>query len=577
MSTTPIPSKGGTYLKSFLTPLKWLARKAQPFTISIILIIILNSISSLFSISIALVSKKLIDSASSGQGRQALLVATVYAIILFVNTFLQSYNSVLSTKTQERVSNKMREDFFIRLSKIKWLEISKYHSEDILTRMTSDIGTISNTLVNTIPSIFSLCILFAGSLISLILFEPSLALFAFLMGPIAVIFSRLFAGKLKNLHIKIQEAESKNRSFLQECIVNMLLIKSFCLEIKSIGTINKLQNEKLEWILKRNKLSVSSNSLLSLTFSLSSLIAFCWGAFRLSQGIITFGTLTAFLQLVGQVQGPFVGLAYTLPQIISTFGSLTRLREFDTLNSENNYSNGTQIDVAGVRYENVTFGYDHSKPVLKNISLKILPGEIVGIVGPSGKGKTTLIHLLLSLIEPDDGRISLTDFEGKIFDISSSTRNLISYVPQGNILFSGTIAENLRVVSPYASDEDLCNAAREACAWEFIEKLQDGLYTTIGERGLGLSEGQIQRLAIARALIRKSPILVLDEATSALDIKTEIEVLKNIQRQNPKKTCIIVTHRSTTLGICDRILKLDDGHIKDVSNKTHETSLLEIV
>jgi ABC-type multidrug transport system fused ATPase/permease subunit len=346
----------------------------------------------------------------------------------------------------------------------------------------------------------------------------------------------------------------------------MLVIKAFCLEQGSAERIEGLQNQRLHWISRRSKMGAAASSTLSMGYWSGYFFAFGWGSFGLSKGTTTFGTLTAFLQLVGQVQGPMVGLANTLPQMIALVGSAGRLREFESLQMENNSRAVPGWDSVGIYLDNISFSYEN-KPVFKNLSIRIAPGEIVALVGPSGEGKTTFVRLLLSLLNITEGHIYFTNDKGEKMEVSAASRAFLSYVPQGNTLFSGTIADNLRVGCSDASDSELEAVSRSACAWEFIEKLPEGLNTVIGEKGHGLSEGQAQRLAIARALLHKAPVLVLDEATSALDAKTELKVLQTIQRQNPGRTCIAITHRMTVLKICSRVLKLEDGRIVEQNKR----------
>ena len=553
-------------MKYYWSTFRWLTSKMKGFILSLIAISALDSLSSLLSIGMAIVSKNLIDSATSNQFDNAISSSFIFVAIIIFNMLINGFTSIKATEIHEKISNKMRSELFLRLSKLQWLDLSKYHSEDILTRMTSDIGTIVSLITDTIPGVLSLIILIAGSMISIMAFDSTLGIMTFLLGPLALLLSRLFSDKLKTLHIKIQESESSCRSFMQECIYNMTIIKAFCVEKQATNNINKLQKNKLSWTLRRSRLSIFSNTFLTLSFEAGYLLAFFWGAFRLSQNIITFGTFSAFLQLVGKVQGPFLSLAYALPQIIAAAASSGRLRELEALNYENSDVFIPRIKSAGIKLENVTFRYERDKVVLNNLSLDIKPGEIIGIIGRSGEGKTTLIRLLLSLIKPDLGNAYITTMDREKYEINTSSRHLISYIPQGNTLFSGTITDNLRIGSPDANDNELELAARAACAWEFINSLEDGLNTFVGEGGYGLSEGQLQRITIARAILKKSPILILDEATSALDTDTELHVLTSIKNLSPKRTCIIVTHRDKSLEICDKVFKLDGGCIIDCSN-----------
>jgi ATP-binding cassette, subfamily B, bacterial len=556
--------------------MKWMSGQARPFIFSLTLITSLGAILQLSGVGMAIVSKTLIDAAAASQPSQMYRSAIIFIILILVEVLCGAVVSLITSKTSETISNSMRQNFFRQLTLTEWFDISKFHSGDILTRMTSDVGNVSSILVKTLPSIVSLTFLLVASFATLLFYEPTLALLVFMLSPFAIILSRFYGRKLKPLYLKMQEAESIYRSFIHESVQNMLIIKTFCLENNTLNHINELQNNRLKWVLKRSQIGVASNSVLVVSYWLGYFLAFVWGAFSLSKGVATFGMLTAFIQLVGKIQSPFIGLANNLPQIISAMASVDRIMEFEKLQQENNSTIIPELTTAGIEFENISFSYDRDKPVLTNISGKISHGEIAAIVGPSGEGKTTLLRLILSLVQPKSGNLYFVNGLNK-YKVCSSTRRFVSYVPQGNTLFSGTIAENLRHGSPNATDKDLEIAAQAACAWDFISELKDGLYTFIGEKGLGLSEGQAQRLAIARALLHKSPILILDEATSALDVNTEFAVLQAIHDHSPGKTCIIVTHRQSVFKICNRIFKIENGHLKNLYNNLIEDSAIEIM
>jgi ATP-binding cassette, subfamily B, bacterial len=564
-------------LKNFLSVVRWMVGQARPLLISILIITITGTALSLCGVSIAVASKKIIDLSYSGDKNKALLAAVFFGVIVFIMIGLRAVVSVLRARTGEVMSNNIRSALFQRILGSQWLEASKYHSEDILTRMTSDISALSSGLVNLVPEMISLGVGLIAAFVTLLAFDPRLAVSAFILSPVSIILSRVFGRKLKQLYVKMQEAESTSRSFIHETLQNILIVKAFCLEESSTLRVNKLQNDKLGWVMRRSRMVCGTNSVLLLGYWLGYFLAFGWGAFRLSNSSITFGTLAAFLQLVEQIQGPFIGLAYSIPQLISAFASAGRLMELEKMQADNSVCRLPSWESAGIRFEGVSFAYGTEKTVLNNVHADIQPGEIIGIVGPSGKGKTTLIRLLLSLVSPAKGRVYFTDGKGKKLEACSSTRAFISYVPQGNTLFSGTIAENLRIGYSEANDDELETAARAACAWEFIEALPEGLDTVIGERGLGLSEGQAQRIAIARALLRKAPIIIFDEATSALDADTELEILNTIRDLNPLRTCIIITHRKAALHICSRVLKLEEGQIQEQYVKTTEASAIQAV
>lgn len=548
-------------MKDLLKSMKWMGGQARPCILSFSLIIIIAAVLSLCSVSIAIVSKGLVDAAVAREGHQAAWAAISFAGLILLQVGLKAVASILSVRTLEGISNKIRKRLFTHLLKAEWASSSKYHSDDILTRLTSDIGTVANGIANVLPAIIALVVQLAAAFVTLLFLDPILAALAFVLGPVSVLLTRVLGHKLKQMHLKIQEAEVTYRAFLHESIQNVLIVKAFCIEENNTARFDNLQSERMDLVLKRNRMNVTTSSILSLGYWLGYFLAFGWGALHLSRGTVSFGTLTAFLQLVGQIQAPFSGLAQTLPQVISTVASAERLMELERMQHEQNNGMVPCWTNAGIILDNVHFAYGNDTPVLKNATFEVYPGETVAITGMSGEGKTTLLRLLLSLVEPGVGHIYFTGGQDEKFEACASSRRLISYVPQGNTLFSGTIEENLRIGCSDVTNMEMEAAVRSACAWEFIKKMPKGLKTVIGERGHGISEGQAQRLAIARALLHKAPILVLDEATSALDSYTEKCVLQAIRSLSPARTCIIITHRSTALGICNRVLKLENGYL----------------
>lgn len=554
-------------MKNIWAQIKWIKGQTRTFIFFLSLPLIIEGIVSITNVSMAIISKNLIDAATNKQKDILINYAILFIILIILEMVLDAVLSIIKVRNTEAISNSMRQNLFNNLTQKEWIEFSKYHSGDILTRMTSDISNIVNIFVSTIPDIVSLGVSLVASFIALLYFEPSLAVIAFILGPISVVVSRLYGRKLKKINLEIQQSEGRCRSLLQESIQNMTIIKTFCLEKTTDKQIEELQGKKYNLVMGRGKLSVISNSALSFTYWLGYILAFGWGVVGLFSGSATFGTLTAFTQLISKIQGPFTGLAYSLPQLISASASIERLMEIEGLENEIISKRIFNSNNIGIQFENVNFFYEKDKNIIKNISTQICPGEITALVGPSGQGKTTFIRLILSLLRPKEGKIYMTRGQEK-FEISASTRRLISYVPQGNTLFSGTIEENLRFGCADASEYQIKRALQLACAWDFVKELKNGIHTVIGERGVGLSEGQAQRLAIARALLRKTPIIIFDEATSALDSNTEMSVLKAISNLSPIRTCIIITHRTSTLEICHRILRMEDGSLVEVNNRS---------
>lgn len=549
---------------------RWVATKIKPFFGSATLIIFIDALTSLATVAMAVISKNIIDYATRNELGIAVRYAAMSAGIIIFNMAANAFLSVYSTNLQERFSNYLRQGIFSRLINMEWLQISKYHSGDLLTRLTSDISSVSSGSISVLSSIISLGVQLLAAFITLVYYDIKLAIFAFALAPVTVLFSRFYGRRIKRYHLKIQETESKYRSHIQENLQNLLVLKTFNLEDHSMDRVRELQEERLRWVNERSRTGAAANSILGLGYWVGYFLAFGWGAIKLANKTGTFGTMTAFLQLVNHVQGPFIGLTRTLPQIISSFASAGRLIELESLNIE---KKGNQISVppsAGIRFKDISFNYDEytndsieniNGKLLDNISLEISQGEIVALTGTSGEGKTTIIRLLLALLKPNEGQILCFDQNGYEYSISAATRSWFAYVPQGNTLFSGTIEENVRFGAAEASTEEIEESLRASCAMDFVEKLPEGIKTQIGEKAYGLSEGQAQRIAIARALLRKAPIIVLDEATSALDITLEERIIQELRNLKPARTCIMITHRRTSLGICNKVYRLKEGKL----------------
>lgn len=545
-------------LKSFKN-IGWVAESIKPFLKALIFIIILESVESLGSVLMVITTKNLIDLAVKNLLSQALPYAVLFIGIIILNQVIRAFLSVYSTRVFERYSNTIRQNVFSKLINVEWAQVSKYHSGDLLTRLTSDISTVANGSLSILPSIVSLGVELVAAFVTLFSYEPSLAILAFLLIPVVVLVGRYYSRKMSKMHNKIQETESSYRSHIQEFLQNILVIKTFDLSRQSKEKVDELQKERLHWVTERSKAGVLANIFMSMGYWAGYGLAFGWGIIRLASKEITYGTMTAFIQLVNQIQYPFIGLSRLFPQIISALVSAGRLRELEELNTEMTDEQRPAPESAGIRFDGVSFEYEKNDLVLDNVSMEALPGEAVAIMGTSGEGKTTMIRLMLALLKPVSGKVVCFDIDGNEYEISCATRNWFTYVPQGNTLMSGTIAENIRSGKSDATDEEIKEALKMACALEFVESLPDGINTEIGEKAYGLSEGQAQRISIARALIRKAPVLILDEATSALDIELEEKIFTSIGKLFPARTCIIITHRKTALSFCNRVYRLKDG------------------
>lgn len=559
-------------LKEFFIKIKWILSHAKPVIPFLIFTTVISSASSLISVYNTLISKSLIDNAIGGNTSQVIKYLIIMISITLGMMLLNPITSLLSTHASTKLNQNIQNKMFEHIEYSSWLEQSKFHSVSLLTRITSDVATISSTLLSTIPNIISILVTLLASFSTLIYLAPSIAIIAIFIGPFLVLVSRYFSKKLKDLYKKAQEEDVKYRAFIQESVQNIMIVKTFCMEKINMDRLIQIQNNKYNIAMKNTKLSAMTGLAMSLCSNLAYFTIFCWGALNISTGVTTYGTFTAMLQLYGKVQSPFSSLASMFPGLISTIAAAERLMELEEIPLEKS-SEKEVIDFINpeITFEDVSFEYKKGTKIINDINLTIPYGETIAFVGPSGEGKTTLIRLILALINPSSGKVYLKE-NNKKDSFNRDYRNLISYVPQGNTLFSGTIEDNLRYGNFEATEEEIYEALKTACALDFVNELENGIKTVIGEKATGISEGQAQRIAIARSFLRKKPILILDEATSALDPETEVSVLKSVKSLPHKPTCIIITHRPSALNICHRIIRLEKGHLKQVSKE----SILEV-
>ena len=559
-------------LKEFFIKIKWILSHAKPVIPFLIFTTVISSASSLISVYNTLISKSLIDNAIGGNTSQVIKYLIIMISITLGMMLLNPITSLLSTHASTKLNQNIQNKMFEHIEYSSWLEQSKFHSVSLLTRITSDVATISSTLLSTIPNIISILVTLLASFSTLIYLAPSIAIIAIFIGPFLVLVSRYFSKKLKALYKKAQEEDVKYRAFIQESVQNIMIVKTFCMEKINMDRLIQIQNNKYNIAMKNTKLSAMTGLAMSLCSNLAYFTIFCWGALNISTGVTTYGTFTAMLQLYGKVQSPFSSLASMFPGLISTIAAAERLMELEEIPLEKS-SEKEVIDFINpeITFEDVSFEYKKGTKIINDINLTIPYGETIAFVGPSGEGKTTLIRLILALINPSSGKVYLKE-NNKKDSFNRDYRNLISYVPQGNTLFSGTIEDNLRYGNFEATEEEIYEALKNACALDFVNELENGIKTVIGEKATGISEGQAQRIAIARSFLRKKPILILDEATSALDPETEVKVLKAVKALSHKPTCIIITHRPSALNICHRIIRLEKGHLKEVS----KDSILEV-
>lgn len=537
--------------------LRWLLQSTRSFRKELFSISILSLLIPILTISGAVASKNVIDAAvarnSAGFTRYLVLFVVLQLMILLLGNLLPARSS----RTVEQISNALQYRFLQSFYKLEWHAVSNCHSGDILTRLTSDVKNIALFHTTLVPQLLAIVAEFVLAFALLLWYDPMLALFGFFLTPFVAFLSLIFGRSIKGIQRKLQENEGEYRSCINESIQHLVVIKCFDSHCTMLDRILRFQSRRMQLVDELNKRILKAGLTSGLGMKAGFLLAFIWGTGRIFSGHISFGVFVAFLQLMGHIQNPLTSAAQILPRLMATFSSLDRYRQFDGTAADTPVAVGTPVHgPIGIRIRNLSFGYHADAPVLKDVSLDIRPGETVAVTGSSGIGKTTFMRLLLALVHPQTGSIRLTHCnpETGIETTMPLARNCFSYVPQGNTLFSGSIAENLRIADEEASTDELWEVLRIACAAEFVSALPEGILTAIGENGLGLSEGQAQRIGIARALLSNRPVLLLDEATSALDSDTEERILQNIRTRMAHKTCIAVTHRHRMKAYADAVV-----------------------
>ena len=540
--------------------LLWICSCSKKYIPVIILNSVLAAIISLASVWLALTSKSILEIATgdkSGGTDMLWIYGIILASLVICQVFCNGIETYLKAYTGGKFTISVRNRIFKAISNRNYSKITKYHSGDLLNRITGDVDIVQASVVNIIPSVVSMITRIIGCITALIALEPKIAIIVLTVGVIIPAFGRLLSKWYKQLHKETQRTEGESRAFMQECFENILVMKTFISNQPITDRLQKLflYNYKLK--MKRSVVSIIMHLGMYSLFTVGYYGVLIWGATKIAESTFTFGMLTAFLQLVSQIRTPLQNISGILPQYFSSIASAERLMELENIEQDTSPVSDEEIkkiydDFKYISVENVTFGYT-DELILKNLSCRIERGSMTAILGDSGTGKSTLFKLLLSLYKPSEGEITLN---GEI-PVDASIRAVFSYVPQGNMIISGSIRDNILICNPNASEEAIIKACQIAEIYDYIKTLPDGLDTVLLERGAGLSEGQLQRIAIARAIVADTPVLLLDEATSALDKPTEAKVLRNIKNM-ADKTVISVTHRTSNLNLCDNIINLTE-------------------
>ena len=521
---------------------------------------VLNASIGLLSVGVSLghvwAMKRAIDVASGTVEGNLYWAVGVMAVLILLDFALNIAGTWVRNILGIKAQNRMQQRMLDRLLRAEWKGRNHHHSADILNRLEFDVNNVVNFLTETIPSTLSVLAMFIGAFLYLFSMDKVLAVIVIGIFPMFLAVSKIYVGQMRHLTRQVRDSDSKVQSVLQETIQHRMLIKTLESDSAMVERLGNTQSELRHRVVRRTKFSVFSNMVVNFGFAFGYLVAFLWAAIRMSAHTLSFGGMTAFLQLVNRIQGPARNLTKLVPAFVSVFTAAERLMELEEDPLE---EQGTPIYIkapCGIRLQNVGYTYEDGggDKVIDGLSFDFKPGSCTAILGETGAGKTTLVRMILALVQPQDGKIEI--YHGSTHQaLSPLHRCNFVYVPQGNTLMSGTIRENLRLGKLDATDEEMLHALHVSCA-DFVNDLPDGLNTLCSEQGGGLSEGQAQRIAIARSLLRDRSVMLFDEATSALDPDTERQLLNNILSAHDK-TIIFITHRPAVIDYCDQTLKLE--------------------
>ena len=552
-------------LKEMYVEAKWISKYIYKYKWQVAFYIFLGILGTVLSLISSVFSKNLIDAVTGHDTEHIGFIVSTIICMGLGSIVLDAVTGRISAKINIKVGNEIRADVYDRIINTDWESMSSFHSGDLLTRLTGDATTVADSVLGWIPNLITRLVQFICIFSVIMYYDPTMGVLSLISAPITILVSKSLMLKMRKFNKASREISSEMMSFNEETFQNLQSIKAFNLINVFSNRLRIVQEKSKKVGLEYNKFSIYTYCFMSVVGMVVYYSCFGWGVYRLWTGHITYGTMTLFLQLSSKLSSAFSDLINVVPSAIGATTAAGRIMEVVDLPRENIKDDAIVNEMCGnlddngigVKIEDGHFKYLNSeKIVLDNANIEANPSEIIALVGPSGEGKSTMMRILLGLTNLKSGKATLEDENGLNCDISASSRKLMAYVPQEKTMFSGTIAENMRMVKTDATDDEIINALKNACAYDFIEKLPEGIYSSIGERGLGFSEGQNQRLSIARALLRNSPILLLDEATSALDVDTERRVLKNIMESNSKRTCIVTTHRPSVLNMCDRVYRI---------------------
>ena len=552
------------WLREFAHEWAWMWNYIRRYRMIVLIHILLGVLSIVMGLATSVASKYLIDAVTGHSSGTIGSAAAMMIGMLLGNILMKSIASRIGAVINIKVQNEIQAEVYEDVLNTQWESLEQYRSGDLLNRLTGDVNTIAGGVTGFVPSVISNGVQFLGALAIMLYYDPTMAVIALMGIPVAALSSKVLVGRMRSHSRKMKDISSDVMSFFEDSLGNLTSIKAFDITQDFYGKMTGMQEKYREEFLTYNRFSIRTSAFISLLGVIVSAACFGWGVYRLWAGAISFGTMTMFLQLSSTLSGAFSALIGLVSSAVSVSTSAGRIMEVMEMPSEQvpcDHDFSADQDLT-LKLEDAGFAYQDGEEVLHHVCFEAGTGDLVALTGPSGEGKTTMLRMILGLISPQTGKAVLCR-RGEETKLSSATRSAFAYVPQGNSMFAGSIEDNLRLTRPDATDAQLEEVLKIACAYDFVRELSGGTAHLVGGRGKGLSEGQAQRLAVARALLRGAPILLLDEATSALDEATEKQLLHNLMTCGLVRTCIFVTHRPGTMKFCTRQYRVGEGTVHE--------------
>ena len=563
-------------LKKLLAELAWMYLYVRRYWLLVGAFVLLGASGSVLGLGTAVVSKHLIDAVTGQSSGSIGWAAALYGGVGISQILISAVRNRLSLKIRLKVNTEIRADIYEKILRTDWASLEHYKTGDFLYRINGDAGMVTNGVLTFLPAVVNTAINFLGAFLIIVREDRAMAALALVGAPISFFSSRYMTRKMRDMQKEEAELSSDRMSFDQETFQNLQFIKAFHMIDPVLEKMNALQQKAVDFSLLHNQFQSAAMVITSLTGQLVGYACYGFAVYRLWRGEISYGTMTMFVSMAGSLRSAFSGMLQLVPTALRIGVSAGRVMEMVSLPRENldheeeaeKILQESREEGVYVHMEGVDFRYSPEEDwVYQEANFRAEPGEIVALIGPSGQGKTTTLRLLLGLFAPEKGRVQVGNPRGEGLTASSSTRRLFSYIPQENTLFSGTIAENMRMARPESTDGEIEEALKAACAWEFVKELEQGIHTQVRERGRRFSEGQKQRLSIARALLADAPVMIMDEATSALDVGTERRVLRSIIKKEDRRTVIVAAHRPSVFALCSRVYKIEDHRMSEVDEK----------